>query len=54
MEATLDLITILLAIVGTLCLFFTLLSALADRLIPAIVRAVDRKIDQAFGEEDSQ
>jgi hypothetical protein len=54
MESILDLFAVLLAIVGALCVFFTVLSVLADRLIPSIVRAVDRKIDQAFGEEDSQ
>ena len=54
MESILDLFAVLLAIVGALCVFFTVLSVLADRLIPSIVRAIDRKIDQAFGEEDSQ
>jgi hypothetical protein len=53
-ETILDMATVLLATIGALCVVFTALSAIADRLIPSIVRAVDRKIDQAFGEEDSQ
>ena len=54
METILDMATVLLATIGALCVFFTALSVIADRLIPSIVRAIDRKIDQAFGEEDSQ